>query len=457
MRQQITNKPLPNPPQRRGGRSTSPSANGLVEGWLGVLMLFFMIIFIIPGWSRDIYVSQGGRISDAIKSSGPGDKIIIKKGSYKESGIVVDKAVEIIGEDYPEIDGEGQGEIFTVKSDNVTVKGIKLVNCGFSSMKDFAAIRVENSSGCTIANNMLLNNFFGIYLANSKKCGVISNEIISNAVSEISSGNGIHLWKCDSIRIEGNSVTGHRDGIYFEFVTNSRVAGNRSEKNVRYGLHFMFSNYDDYENNTFKNNGAGVAVMYTRFVKMINNRFEDNWGPNSYGLLLKDINDAVIKYNTFNKNTTGLYSEGGTRINIFNNTFSENGWAAKILGNCFEDTIKFNNFIGNSFDISTNSSRNTNLFSENYWDKYNGYDLNKDGTGDVPFRPVSMFSLVVEKTPESMFLLRSFVVELLDLAEKVVPVFIPESLIDERPRMFIITPDPEHSGQESWKGSENNL
>jgi nitrous oxidase accessory protein len=31
--------------------------------------------------------------------------------------------------------------------------------------------------------------------------------------------------------------------------------------------------------------------------------------------------------------------------------------------------------------------------------------------------------------------MRSFVVDLLDLAEKVMPVFIPESLIDEKPRM----------------------
>jgi nitrous oxidase accessory protein len=144
-----------------------------------------------------------------------------------------------------------------------------------------------------------------------EKCEVVSNEIISNAVSENFSGNGIHLWKCDSMLVSGNSITGHRDGIYFEFVTRSRVVNNHSEGNIRYGLHFMFSNYDDYENNTFKNNGAGVAVMYTKFVKMTGNRFEENWGPNSYGLLLKDINDAVIEHNTFYKNTTGLYSEGG--------------------------------------------------------------------------------------------------------------------------------------------------
>ncbi|HWA05796.1 MAG TPA: nitrous oxide reductase family maturation protein NosD, partial [Ignavibacteria bacterium] len=74
-------------------------------------------------------------------------------------------------------------------------------------------------------------------------------------------------------------------------------------------------------------------------------------------------------------------------------------------------------------------------FMGNYWDKYKGYDLDKNGTGDVPYRPVSLFSKIVEETPEAVFLLRSFVADLLDMAERVVPVFTPESLIDETPRM----------------------
>ncbi len=398
-----------------------------------IISSFFIFAFFVN--ANELVVKEGESIKNIVEQSKPGDRIIIKKGCYKEHGIIIDKPLVITGEDYPEIDASQKGEIFLVRSDNVTISGIKFLNSGYSSMKDFAALKIENSRYCNIENNKLLNNSFGIYLAGSSHCSVTSNEIKSNAVSENFSGNGIHFWKCDSMSVAGNYITGHRDGIYFEFVTHSKVRDNRSEYNIRYGLHFMFSNYDDYQNNVFRNNGAGVAVMYSRYINMVNNRFEDNWGANSYGLLLKDISDALINLNSFSRNTSGLYSEGGTRMNIFSNTFYSNGWAAKILGNCDDDTVKFNNFIANTFDISTNSSRNVNLFSENYWDKYSGYDMNKDGIGDVPFRPVSMFSIIVEETPESIFLLRSFVVELLDIAEKVVPVFIPETLIDEKPRM----------------------
>ena len=203
----------------------------------------------------------------------------------------------------------------------------------------------------------------------------------------------------------------------------------------------MFSEGNSYVRNTFRDNGAGVAVMYTYHVEMIDNIFEDNWGNNSYGLLLKDIGKSLIKGNTFSKNTVGIYVEASSQLVIKENKFVSNGWAMKILGNCIDDTIIYNNFLNNTFDISTNTSRTVNYFDKNYWDKYAGYDLDRNNIGDVPYRPVSLFSVVVEQTPEAMLLLRSFLVDLLDLSERVVPVFISENLIDNNPQMKLIEHD----------------
>jgi nitrous oxidase accessory protein len=412
----------------------------LLKSKLSLLTYLFLFIILIvsPSTAKDIVVSPGSNISSikqAVELSNAGDRIIIKKGFYSEGNIVLDKPVEITGENYPEINGACQFQIFTLKANNIKISGLVIKNSGSSNLNDLAGIRLENVKDCVIENNRLENNFFGISLYGCSLCIISSNTIASNAVSESSSGNGVHLWKCDSVTVNNNIISGHRDGIYFEFVTNSRITNNISRNNLRYGLHFMFSHYDSYEYNTFRNNGAGVAVMYTKHVEMIGNRFEDNWGSNSYGLLLKDINDSYIYKNTFNKNTTAVYMEGGARINVIENNFNENGWAMKILGDCSQDTIKHNNFETNTFDIATNSSKNNNFFLENYWDKYSGYDLNKDYIGDVPYRPVSLFSMMIERTPETLFLLRSFVADLLDLAEKVAPVFIPETLVDERPLM----------------------
>src|SRR5690606_34400240 len=129
-------------------------------------------------------------------------------------------------------------------------------NGGYSSYNDIAAIRIIDSRDVIVRNNQLNKTFFGIYSQYSKNCIIADNVIRSNAVTEQSSANGIHCWKSDSMLIENNIISGHRDGIYFEFVTNSLIKNNRSENNVRYGLHFMFSHNDTYTHNTFTNNGA---------------------------------------------------------------------------------------------------------------------------------------------------------------------------------------------------------
>lgn len=102
---------------------------------------------------------------------------------------------------------------------------------------------------------------------------------------------------------------------------------------------------------------------------------------------------------------------------------------------CEDNNFHHNNFTGNSFDIGTNGSISLNNFYNNYWDKYEGYDINKDGIGDVPYHPVSMYSMIVEENPNALMLLRSFTVQLLDKAEKAIPGLTPENLVDNKPMM----------------------
>jgi nitrous oxidase accessory protein len=127
--------------------------------------------------------------------------------------------------------------------------------------------------------------------------------------------------------------------------------------------------------------------------------------------------------------------EGSSRINIEKNLFKENGWAIKVQASCEDNNFHNNNFTGNTFDVGTNGTMMLNKFYNNYWDKYEGYDMNKNGIGDVPYHPVSMYSMIVEQNPNSLILLRSFMVSLLDKAEKAIPSLTPENLVDDKPMM----------------------
>lgn len=374
-------------------------------------------------------------IKKAISIAKEFDTIIVKKGTYKEHSIVINKPLTIIGENYPIIDGELKGEIITIVSDNVTLDGLFIINVGISFTQDFAAIRVRKSEHFEIKNIVLEKLFFGIYIEKSKYGKIYHNKIIGEAKEEYNSGNGIQLWYSKHIEIEYNFVQGVRDGIYLEFSDDCIIKNNSSSKNIRYGLHFMFSNDDIYEDNIFEENGAGVAVMFSKNIRMINNVFRKNWGSASYGMLLKEINDAVISKNTFEENTIGINLEGSNRIEYINNDFINNGWAIKVRGACYTNSFVENNFLYNSFDISYNSNINDNVFKNNFWSNYTGYDLDKDGFGDTPYRPVKLFSYVVNRTPETIVLLRSLFIDIIDFSEKVSPVFTPDNLMDKQPKM----------------------
>ena len=404
---------------------------------LRILVLLFMIMG-VSVYGEEITVGTGGRfhsIREALQIAKEGDVINVQAGIYKEGELVITKSVTIKGSKESILDGEHKTSVLVVRSNGVYIQGLTIRNSGYSDLHELSGIRLENVSRCRIEGNYFYDNYFGIYLANSRHCKILHNRVEGLAKTETSSGNGIHLWKSEYNLLIGNHVSGHRDGIYFEFVKHSAIISNLSELNLRYGLHFMFSDDDSYRFNIFRNNGSGVAVMYTRRVTMDHNRFEHNWGSAAYGLLLKEISYSRINNNTFSMNTTGLYMEGSNQTVVENNDFIRNGWGLRILGDCFDDSVRFNNFKGNTFEVATNAIRSMNVFYRNYWDQYRGYDLNHDQVGDIPYHPVSLYSKITEESPFTLMLLHSFFIDLMDQAEKVVPTITPEAFKDEFPLM----------------------
>src|SRR6185503_16975161 len=161
----------------------------------------------------------------------------------------------------------------------------------------------------------------------------------------------------------------------------------------------------------------------------------DNWGSASYGLLLKEISDPRIERNRFSHNTVGLVADGAVRIVAANNEFVGNGWALKLMSSTYDGRFERNDFVANTFDVASNSQESSNQFAGNYFDSYRGYDLDRDGTGDVPHHPVRLFSVLTEQNAPTLILLRSTFLDLLDVAERVMPSLTPATLVDARPAM----------------------
>lgn len=393
--------------------------------------------------SVELHVGTGqpfASLKAAVSAAAPGDAITVHGGRYSEGNIRLTKPLTLSGTGGPVLDGGFKHEILTIAAPDVIVRGFTLANGGRSSTQELSGIRIEGASHVTISDNKLLDCNYGIYLAKANDCALLRNTVEGRPDQEQNSGNGLHLWSCGDVAITGNKVSGHRDGIYLEFSSRSSVESNVVEDNLRYGLHFMSSHDSHYRRNRFTRNGAGVAVMYSRQVEMTGNTFEFSWGSSAYGLLIKDLSDSAIRGNTFHHNTTAIYSQGATRTVFENNQFKENGWALRILSNGEDNSFRSNNFSRNSFDVGTNGQLANHIFEGNYWDRYEGYDLKRDGTGDVPFRPVSLYAMMTERVPASLFLMHSFMVQLLDRAEKAFPSITPDSVVDAAPSSRPLAP-----------------
>ena len=389
-----------------------------------------------PG--RTFRVKAGGSgadIQSVIDKAEAFDTVQVPAGTYSGCHLEIRKPLVLQGKGRPVLDGEKKYQLVTVYAAGTVIEGLELRRSGASSLDDMAGIKVVKTRKVTVRDNILSDMFFGIYFQECTGCWAYGNTLKSFGVGEQQSGDGIHCWKSDSLLIERNTISGYRDGIYFEFVTNSAIRENTSRDNLRYGLHFMFSHHNAYVNNEFRHNGAGVAVMYTHHVDMTGNTFIDNWGSSSFGLLMKEITDSRIEGNRFVSNTSAIYFEGTTRMELRNNVFERNGCALRIQASCADNNIIANNFLGNTFDVTTNGTLSMNTFAGNYWDKYEGYDLNRDGNGDVPYHPVSLYSMILEKMPVAVIFLRSFMVSLLDKTEKAIPGITPQAYRDDAPRM----------------------
>ncbi|HEX6059594.1 MAG TPA: nitrous oxide reductase family maturation protein NosD [Gemmatimonadaceae bacterium] len=409
--------------------------------------------------TAEIVVSVDGSvrtIADGVRLARPGGTVVVLAGTYREPMVRVEKPLTIEGRGWPTLDGEDERALLLVTADDVTIRGIRFARVGISMTEDRAAVRVSDARRCAIVGNRFHDAFFGVYLARVEGCRIEGNEFVGRGgrESESTNGNAVHLWSVRDVDIVRNRIAGHRDGIYFEFVRQGRVAENVSEENIRYGLHFMYSDSSRYERNIFRRNGAGVAVMYTNVVEMTGNHFVDNRGSAAYGLLLKEIADPVLRANVFARNTVGMMADGTTRLVAEDNVFADNGWGVRLLANVQESRLIRNDFRGNSFDLATNGRAGDGAgLAGNWFEEYRGYDLDRDGRGDVPHRPVRLFSLLVERWDAVLVLQRSFFVGLLDGAERLLPSLTPERLVDAEPSMRPVAAAAPEAARDAVRGA----
>ena len=80
-------------------------------------IIIFSFLLSLDAYATSIEVCSTCKyktLKSAIDAAVDGDKIIVKKGIYKEGNIVITKSIQLIGIDFPILDGENETEILTI-------------------------------------------------------------------------------------------------------------------------------------------------------------------------------------------------------------------------------------------------------------------------------------------------------------------------------------------------------
>lgn len=388
-----------------------------------------------------IEVSPNGpirSIQQAIELAEPGSTIRVLPGEYHEN-IVIRKPVVLEGVDRPLIRGDGTESVITVYADGTTIRGFHIEHSGNRPQKEHSGIILRRASHCLIEDNQLRDVLFGIYLLEAHHNVIRGNRVEGWSHLEYGQrGNAYHVWNSSHNQFSGNKATGTRDGLYFEYATYTVVRRNHIY-GLRYGLHYMFSDHNVFEDNTFERNVAGAAVMYSKDIQFRRNYFLHNRGFSSYGILFQGCDNIIAEENLILDNAVGLFMEALKNSTFRRNHIAGNDVAIQLFASSSDNAFHENNFLLNlSPLLRIGRDTQTRWCVEgrgNYWSQYEGYDLDGDGVGDVPFKIQNLFQHLETRNPRLRLYLYSPAAQALVAAEKAFPVFEGSAEYDPCPLM----------------------
>lgn len=374
----------------------------------------------VQQFADSVVQSLQRRLDDASE----GDTVFVQPGKY-EGNLLISKRVALVGIGKPVIRGYGIGSVITVTADRSTLMGLIIEHSGTMLIQEDAGILLKSSFN-TLERNELRDVLFGIYLLGSHNNTIRQNMVVGRNQLELGErGSGIHLWNSHRNTFSGNAISDTRDGFYVQNANGTLIEDNEVCR-VRYGLHYMYADSNVFLRNSFHDNVAGAAVMYSHGIIVRKNIFAHNRGFSSFGILFQDCTGMVVDSNIVADNVVGMFFEG-TRKNIFHhNLISQNDVALEMFQNSTENIFTENNFIDNLSPMFLIGKRTETQWSlnqrGNYWSDYDGYDLDDDGIGDVPFKIQNVFHYLEGQYPNIRLYLYSPASQALAAASSAFPI-----------------------------------
>ena len=403
-----------------------------------------------PAWSAVLQVKSGQSIAAAVHSAHDGDTIQVAAGDYTEN-LLIDKPLTLQGLNRPRISGNKNGDVIRVRASDVRIQGFIVKDSGIDLTAQNAGIYVQpRSDRVTVQDCELTNILFGIWLEGSKDARILRNTIIGqSALLSSARGNGIQVYGTTGAQIIGNNISYTRDGIYVDVSRQALFRGNKMH-HLRYGTHYMTTDYSTWEYNETYLNTGGLALMEVRHLTVRNNKA---WGNADHGIMLRTIQDSVIENNIVAANGRGFFIYDAEYNTLKNNLVIDNAVGIHLSAGSSNNVVDGNDFVSNQEQIKFVASRDVEWGKNkgNYWSNYSGWDQNGDGIGDVAYEANDMVDRLNWQYPLLKLLLSSPSVQTLHFVAQQFPFLRVPSVVDKHPRMH-----PHYQDWRNWIGKQRN-
>lgn len=354
--------------------------------------------------------------------------------------LVIKRPLHLRGAPGAVLEGTGRGTVISVQATDVTVEDLVVRHSGRRHTTEDSAIKAAGER-VAIRGVRVESSLFGISLAACKACLVERAHVIGGDDDDTElRGDGIKLWESHDSIVRKSRLERSRDLVVW-YTRRALLEDNVVVKS-RYGSHFMYAHDARVRRSRFEGNVVGVFVMYSSRVHVEGNVLAGARGAAGVGLGFKDSDAVEVRGNWLVANTTGSYLDNTPRspaepVTVAGNVLGLNDVALRLhsgspglhlVGNDFRDNATMVEVDGGGDALQVDVRGNR--FSD-----YEGYDLDGDGVGDVPYEVKALSTQLTETKPSLKFFHGTAAMGLVDSVSRAVPVLASRRLLlDPAPR-----------------------